>query len=51
MTNEKKINQLKSKGYNLTFDEVEWLHVAERGFVKWKFSSISSMYNFLKALH
>ena len=44
MTTEKKIQKLKDSGWEITFDENKWKHIATRGCVSLESSSITNLY-------
>ena len=48
MTTEKKVQQLKSNGWNVVFNDKEGMHIAYRGCVKYKRKNITSLYKSIK---
>jgi len=48
MTTQKKIEKLKSEGWNIVFNDAEFMHEADRGVVKYKYKNITSLYKSIK---
>ena len=48
MTTEKMISSLKAKGWDLSFEDSEYLHVAKRGIAVFKNKSVTNLYKVIK---
>lgn len=48
MTTQKKIEKLKAEGWNLVFNDSEFMYEAYRGCVKYKSKSITNLYKQIK---
>ena len=48
MKTQKKIEKLKSEGWNIVFNDAEFMHEADRGVVKYKYKNITSLYKSIK---
>jgi hypothetical protein len=48
MTTQKKIEKLKSEGWNVVFNDAEFMHEADRGCVKFKSKNITNLYKSIK---
>lgn len=48
MTTQKKIEKLKAEGWNVVFNEIEFMHEADRGCVRYESKNITSLYKKIK---
>lgn len=48
MTTERKINKLEQEGWNVVFNNDEYVYYAQRGFVKYKCKTITGLYKSIK---